>query len=165
MPNAAEPIRAIFRLNTDLVLNCLAGVDDATAWQQVTEDTNHIAFILAHLITARHLIADAFGSPLPSPLEGAMDRATKVADVLELPPVDELLAHWLAVSEHLSDALAQLPDETLGAPTPMRFPIEGDTLLSVLAFFAQHDSYHVGQLALLRRQFGLAPMAYTRRAT
>jgi uncharacterized damage-inducible protein DinB len=47
----------------------------------------------------------------------------------------------------------------------MRFPIEGDTLLSVLAFFAQHDSYHVGQLALLRRQFGLAPMAYTRRAT
>jgi uncharacterized damage-inducible protein DinB len=165
MPNSADPIRAVFRLNTDLVVNCLAGVDDATAWKQVTGDTNHMAFVLAHLITARHLIADAFGSPLPSPLEGVMDRATKVADVTELPPVDELLGHWLAVSAHLSDALAQLPDEALAESTRMRFPIEGDTRLSVLAFWVQHDSYHVGQLALLRRQLGLAPMTYARRAT
>ena len=165
MPNVAEPIRAVFRLNTDLVINCMAGVDDATAWKQVTADTNHMAFILAHLITARHLIADAFGSPLPSPLEGVMDRATKVSDVIELPPIDELLGHWRAVSAHLSDAIGRLSDETLLEPTPMKFPIEGDARLSVLAFFVQHDSYHVGQLALLRRQLGMAAMAYARHAT
>lgn len=164
MPNAAESIRAVFRLNTDLVVNCFAGVDDATAWKQVSGDTNHMAFVLAHLITARHLIADAFGAPLASPLEGVMDRATKVADVVELPPVDELLSYWLAVAAHLNDTLGQLSDETLREPTPMRFPIEGDTRLSVLAFFAQHDSYHVGQLALLRRQLGLPAMTYARRA-
>jgi uncharacterized damage-inducible protein DinB len=164
MPNAADPLRAIFRLNTELVVNCFAGVDDATAWRQVTGDTNHMAFVLAHLITARHLIADAFGAPLPSPLEGVMDRATKVSDVIELPPAEELLGYWRAVSTHLDDAIAMLPDETLAEHTPMRFPIQGDTRLSVLAFFTQHDSYHVGQLSLLRRQLGLAPMAYPRRA-
>jgi len=94
-----------------------------------------------------------------------MERGTKVADVLELPPIDDLLAYWVAVSAHLSDGLALLPDEALAEPMPMRFPIEGDTRLSVLAFFVQHDSYHVGQLALLRRQLGLPAMDYSRRAT
>ena len=165
MSNSAEPLRSIFRLNTELVVNCLSGVDDATAWRQVTAGTNHMAFLLAHLITTRHLLADAFGAPLASPLEGVMDRATKVSDVIELPPVDDLLGYWHAVSLHLDRALGELPEEALSEHTPMRFPIDGDRRLDVLAFFAQHDSYHVGQLALLRRQLGLPAMAYPRRAT
>jgi hypothetical protein len=34
------------------------------------------------------------------------------------------------------------------------------TLLGALAFLAQHESYHVGQLALLRKYAGLPAMRY-----
>ena len=33
-------------------------------------------------------------------------------------------------------------------------------VLGAVAFLLQHDSYHVGQLALLRKHFGLGAMRY-----
>lgn len=38
------------------------------------------------------------------------------------------------------------------------------TRLGLIAFLAQHDSYHLGQIAFLRRQFGKAAMSYARGA-
>jgi uncharacterized damage-inducible protein DinB len=34
----------------------------------------------------------------------------------------------------------------------------------MIAFLVQHDSYHVGQMAFLRRQLGKAAMSYRRGA-
>ena len=34
--------------------------------------------------------------------------------------------------------------------------------LALIAFLMQHDSYHIGQVAFLRRQLGKPAMAYTR---
>jgi uncharacterized damage-inducible protein DinB len=33
----------------------------------------------------------------------------------------------------------------------------------MIAFLVQHDSYHLGQIAFLRRQLGKPPMSYARR--
>ncbi len=33
-------------------------------------------------------------------------------------------------------------------------------MLTLLTFFVQHDSYHVGQLVLLRKHAGLPAMQY-----
>jgi len=46
-----------------------------------------------------------------------------------------------------------------------RFPVADPTRLGTLAFLAQHDTYHIGQLALLRRFVGLKAMSYRERAT
>jgi uncharacterized damage-inducible protein DinB len=32
----------------------------------------------------------------------------------------------------------------------------------MIAFLVQHDSYHLGQVAFLRRQLGKPPMSYAR---
>jgi uncharacterized damage-inducible protein DinB len=37
--------------------------------------------------------------------------------------------------------------------------------LGMIAFLTQHDSYHLGQLAFLRRQLGRPAMAYARRTS
>jgi uncharacterized damage-inducible protein DinB len=34
-------------------------------------------------------------------------------------------------------------------------------MLGALTFLVQHDSYHIGQLALLRKHAGLPAMRYT----
>jgi hypothetical protein len=43
----------------------------------------------------------------------------------------------------------------------VRFPIGDATVLGLIAFMVQHDSYHIGQLALLRKHYGLPAMRYS----
>ena len=52
--------------------------------------------------------------------------------------------------------------EELRRPKVHRFPLEDTTELGLIAFLTQHDSYHIGQLAFLRRQLGKPAMVYTR---
>jgi hypothetical protein len=51
------------------------------------------------------------------------------------------------------------PDEW-DAAVDARFPGVDRTRLGALTFLTQHDSYHIGQLALLRKHAGLAAMSY-----
>lgn len=46
----------------------------------------------------------------------------------------------------------------LDEPAPQRYPGGDPSVLGALAFLVQHDSYHLGQLALLRRAHGLPAM-------
>jgi len=64
------------------------------------------------------------------------------------------------VSDHLETVLGALTTERLDEPAPQRFPIDDETVLGEIAFLVQHDSYHIGQVALLRRQLGLPAMRY-----
>ena len=47
---------------------------------------------------------------------------------------------------------------------PLHALLEWPTLaeLALIAFLMQHDSYHIGQVAFLRRQLGKPAMVYTR---
>lgn len=58
--------------------------------------------------------------------------------------------------------LPALAAEELSEPNVHRFPMGDSTCLSFIAFLTQHDSYHVGQAAFLRRQIGKPAMVYTR---
>ena len=40
-------------------------------------------------------------------------------------------------------------------------PIDDTSVLGLLGFMVQHDSYHLGQLSLLRKHCGLPAMAYS----
>lgn len=64
------------------------------------------------------------------------------------------------VSHALRDRLDELPAAELEAIVSPRFPMPNPTRLSALTFLVQHDSYHIGQLALLRRHAGLPAMCY-----
>jgi hypothetical protein len=65
-----------------------------------------------------------------------------------------LVAVSLCLGVH--SAFAQTTSTTI----PFPLPISDPTALSLLTFFVQHDSYHVGQLALLRKHAGLPAMQY-----
>ena len=69
-----------------------------------------------------------------------------------LNPIDlEIIRHRLdAITVAELDAVAKSP-----------FPGPEQSVLGLLTFLAQHDSYHVGQLAMLRKHAGLPAMRYT----
>lgn len=156
MDNRLEPLAAIFELNTRMARQCVDGVDEATAAFR-SGGGNSMAFILAHLTDSRHYLAGWLGHPIENPLAAALRDAQGIDDAGPLPPLDELRAQWETIAAHLSATLAGAPAELLNESSPQRFPIADDTRLGAIAFLAQHESYHVGQLALLRRQADGAP--------
>ncbi len=159
MHPAVTPIAAIFRLDTELFLNCLAGVDDAHAARRLTPDLNSIAFLAAHLVESRHWLAGLLGAPLELPFPEAFRRARSQDEAGALPGVAELAAHWHRISAHLAVQVERLDTPQL-ARDAHAFPGADGTLLGALAFLAHHESYHIGQMALLRRALGLPAMSY-----
>jgi uncharacterized damage-inducible protein DinB len=160
-----EPLAALFDQNTDLALNCLDGIDDQAARRQASPELNSMAFILAHITDSRHYLAAWLGHAIDNPLSAALRDAKGIADAGALPSVDVLRTHWQHISTHLAATFATTPPELLNESSPQRFPIADSSRLGAIAFLAQHESYHIGQLGLLRRQAGREAMGYARRRT
>jgi uncharacterized damage-inducible protein DinB len=155
------PIAAAFRLNTELLLNCLDGVSEEQVRSMPAGRCNHMAFLTAHLVESRYHALSLMGSSTPNPL-GFLQSAKSQDDVAVLPPTADLVAMWEQMSAQLAVAIERL--DTADLARQLRpFPGADGTLLGNLAFLAQHESYHIGQLGLLRRQVGLPAMSYALR--
>ncbi len=158
------PLAAILDLNTDLLLNCLDGLSEAEAKQCLAAGGNSVAFLAAHLTDSRHFLAARVGSSLANPMTRYLADARSIEEIREWPSLDEMRTAWRAISDHLQRVLADLTATDVSRPNSHRFPIADPTLVGVLAFLVQHDSYHVGQAAFLRRQLGKPAMSYTRQS-
>lgn len=160
MEPAVAPLKRTLDLNTRLFLNSLDGVDDEAARRRIG-DTNHVAFLACHLVDARHYLARALGLESESPFKEILEGAKGIDDVEEFPRLDAIREAWNDVSTKLSGRLASLTSRDLEKPAPYTFPIEeGETTLGGLTFLLQHDTYHIGQIAFLRRGLGLPAMSY-----
>lgn len=159
MHPSVTPVAAIFRLNTELLLNCLEGLDEPQATDRGVPPVNSVSFLVAHLIESRHFIAGLLGAPLPAPFGDAFTRARSIDEAGPLPALADLEAKWERISAHLATLIERVDTPQL-AQAADRFPGSDETILGALAFLAQHESYHLGQIALRRRQVGGTAMSY-----
>lgn len=160
MDSRVVPLADILRLNTRLFRNCLAGMTEEQASVRPSATTNSAAFVAAHLADARFYLLKILGVDQPSPLASYLAGAKGIDDMKQCPPLSEIQAAWSAGAHALRDRLEAMSAANLNAPVTTRFPMADATVLGVLTFLVQHDSYHIGQLALLRKHAGLSPMSY-----
>lgn len=154
------PLADILRLNTVLFRNCLDGLSDEQAAMRPTGATNNAAFVAAHLTNSRFYLLKVLGAPEPDPLAPYLDGQKSLDDLQRLPPLSEIQAAWSKAAHLLRDCLAALTPADVDAPSVTRFPLSNGTLLATLTFLVQHDSYHLGQLSLLRKYCGLPAMKF-----
>ena len=150
----------MLRLNTRLFLNCLEGVDDELAARRPGPQTNGMGFLALHLLDARTHLGSVIGAEAGHPFAALLEGVRGIDELDRLPPLDEVRSAWERVSAAVADRLAELTEEEVLRPSPGDYPVEDATVLGAVAFLLQHDSYHVGQLALLRKHFGLGAMRY-----
>ena len=155
------PLTEILRLNTKLFRNCLDGVSDEHAAMRPSASTNSAAFVAAHLTDSRFYLLKALGAEQANPLAEYLQDAHSIDDVKRVPPLAEIQRAWTTASRALRDKLDSMTAAELDAQIESPFPMENPTPLSLLAFLVQHDSYHIGQLALLRKHVGLPAMNNT----
>ena len=118
---------------------------------------NHRAIIA---IDSRFFLLRTLGGSLDNPLSATLDKAKRIDDITDWPSLDTIRAAWTSVSSALDAQLDALSSDDLDAAVDARFPGVERTRLGALTFLVQHDSYHIGQLALLRKPAGLPAMSY-----
>ena len=148
------------RLNSRLLLACLDGMDDDAAQNVLVPGTNHVAFLALHLVDCRCLLLKMLGEPMKHPFGATYRDAKGIEDIEEFPTVDQLRTAWRETGRALRDALENMTEERLAAEPPYKFPVADKTFAGAVTFMSQHESYHVGQLAMLRKGLGLGPMSY-----
>lgn len=159
MHPTVRPLAAMFSLNQRLLLNSLDGMSDEAARRRVGQG-NSAAFIAVHLVDARLYLLKGLGGDMAHPFGDRLQAVKTIDDMTWYPTLEEIRAAWQAVSARLDARLAELTDEELSTESPTRFPIADRTRLGTITFLAQHDSYHIGQVSLLRRTAGLPAMQY-----
>lgn len=159
-PRVIAPAETL-RINTKLFRNCLHGMSQAQAESRPADGTNSALWVAAHMVKARYGLLKRFGDERPNPLPADLMSAKRIDDVAAWPPLSDVLAAWTDVSHGLRDRVASLTAAELDAPVEVRYPVFEQTQLGVLIFLVQHDTYHLGQLSMLRKVAGLPGMSYT----
>ena len=160
MDSRVTALAEILRLNTRLFRNCLDGLADEQAIVRPSATTNSAAFIAGHLADSRYYLLKAIGEARPSPLAPYLEKARGIDDVKQCPPLAVSQAAWTEVSHAIRDRMEALTAADLDSSFAANFPGQ-HTVLGVLTFLVQHDSYHIGQLALLRKYADLPAMRYS----
>jgi hypothetical protein len=155
------PLLEILHLNTVLFGHCLEGVDDALARKKVDAKVNSMLFIAVHLLDARFYMAESLGLAVSDPLKDRFEEFQNETDLLRTPPhLAQVFGAWSVVALQLERRFGELAERELKLELPGKFPVDDPTLLGGMVFLAQHESYHIGQLAILRRLHGLEAMRY-----
>lgn len=160
MNQRVAPLYQITTINTRLFRNTLAGVDDASAQRRPGPEGNNMTFIAVHLLDARAWLVRYLGGQYRHPFEDEFAAVTSIDDIDRFPALDSIVAAWNEASEHLRERLVSVTDEEIERESEQEFPIGDRSVLGGLAFLLQHESFHIGQLALIRRILGFGAMSY-----
>jgi uncharacterized damage-inducible protein DinB len=154
------PLAHILRLDARLFHNCLDGISETEAQARPSGGTNSIAFIAGHVVTSRSYLLKVLGAEQTNPLAATIAPTRSIDQIEQLPSLADIVAAWNAAHDALDRRLATIGAAELDAPVTTRLPVPDPTVLGILTFLTQHDSYHVGQLGLLRKFAGQSAMSY-----
>jgi hypothetical protein len=113
-----------------------------------------------HLVTSRCHLLELVGHEAPAWDDAKRERyrrgSAPLTNPSEAAPWDEVVAALDDSQERLRAALAALTPEQLLSPLPEdKNPFQVDNLAEMLGTFAFHEAYHVGQLGVIRRNYGM----------
>jgi len=161
MDPRVAPLAEILRLNAQLFRNCLEGLNDEQGRQQPSDSCNSATYVAAHLVESRHYLLKTLGAERANPLERYTGSWKSITEISEWPTLKQIDRAWSEVNDALTDRLARVTLKELDGSLTTQLPLESKTMLGMLTFLVQHDSYHIGQLSLLRKYAGLPAMQYS----
>lgn len=116
---------------------------------------NTAHWIVGHLAVARRSVLRRLGRDVQqADWEEVFGMKAKPTGTSGYPAPEVLLADIHASGEQLTAALAELTPEQAAEEWGSPFPDGGTTLADGVQFMHFHESYHLGQLGLLRRISG-----------
>jgi len=156
-----------FALHNRLFNNVLEGIADTNGNKRVTEEVNHLQWIAGHLTNSRYNFAPMLGIKEIFPYKELYTDTTlpppsnrPISESIKYPSLSETLKYWNTFAPVFIEAVSNLSDAQIASEFPVRTPIGDKTMLGFFGFLASHESYHIGQMSLVRKYLGLDAMSY-----
>ena len=152
------PTVMIFSFNEPFLYQALNGLTEDELRRAPSDRNNNMLWVAGHIAQTRATVLSFLGDPVDTGWGKRFDRGAALVDASQYPTADEIERVMRDVSPRLNAKLTSLTDDVLTRPASIQVP--GTTTLSdELAFFALHESYHVGQLSFIRKSPGYPGLA------
>ena len=165
--SSIQTIAKQFALHTRLFNNVLEDIDDNKGSERLSDHVNHLQWIAGHLTNSRHNFAPMLGLSTTFPFKELYTDTTQpppnnraIDASIKYPSLSEIKKYWNKLAPSFVESTSKLGAEQLTSELPFSVPIGGKTLLDLFAFLASHESYHIGQMSIIRKQLGKAAMSY-----
>ncbi len=155
------PLEIIAELNGRLFRNCCDQVTDAVAGGRLSEVTSSFLFVASHIVDARSYLVQLVGGAADLPLVGRLRSVERIEDLSSPPTISELLEAWDVLATSFLRCLPRLSTQDLNCESMDRMPVCNRSVLGALTFLLQHESYHLGQMAMLKKHLTGAAMRYS----
>lgn len=147
-----------FKFAQFTVLKNLERVTHEESLRGPEPEGNCANWVLGHIVQCRGPIHTLLGKEPPMPKE-RIDRYRRGSDAITgeggAIDMEELLGAYIASQKELIAGLEAMADEKFAAPKPENWDSPGgDTVGEQLAALVFHESYHAGQLGIIRRALG-----------
>jgi uncharacterized protein YndB with AHSA1/START domain len=152
---SVKPVAFILAGNDSLADRAFIGVKPEDLWKRPTPQNNSLLWIYAHMAAVRARMLNVLGDDYDPGLGDAFGRGAQVQDSETYPSREKIIEASREVNARLFAKLTAVGDEELAREAKGPRPPSVQTVGEQLAFFALHDSYHVGQLAYVRKALGL----------
>lgn len=146
-------ITGIFKTNTDLFHRAIKGIPPDRLLERPGDDSNHLLWIAGHVVVHRARVLKLLGQEWSAPWEQLFIRGAKLTTPEHYPGINEIVQSWDDVSGRLPASLASAPAGVLAEPVSKGITLDGK-ISGQIAFLALHETYHVGQMAYLRKWLG-----------
>jgi uncharacterized damage-inducible protein DinB len=163
---------AQYDLHDVLFNNVIDNISDKEANSCIVEPLNSIKWLAGHLLWAQRNLVRISGAQVEIPwtghfltIQGSTEEERKMPKG-EFPTIEQIRDKWNETSPVIRLGLANLPEEALNSVIEAKHPIEpfDNTLAGLWAFINDHQSYHIGQIGILRRALDKELMQYFRKA-
>jgi len=152
----ASPVDKIYLTNEMMFKKALEGLSIEQLFYRPTETNTPMLWIAGHIPETRTSVLKLMGEEFETGWGDLFKRGHILKDAAGYPTISEIFATLDELSARLHARLTSLSDEQLSsAAVGPKFP-NSNTLLEQIGFLAWHESYHVGQLAYIRRSLGFA---------
>jgi len=143
-----------YRINRLLVSAALKDLAVVKIEARIGDEGNSMKWLVGHLASSRYVLARHLGVDEENPYGGLFARGAEVKPESAYPSLEAIRTAWEDIAEKVERRLEKLSDDDLAAPLEGQYPINDGTIMSAIAFLSLHESYHVGQLAYIRRLHG-----------
>lgn len=158
MDQAIKAIVPLFRATDHLFHQALEGIKREDLLRRPHDGTNPLIWIAGHAMTSRASLTRIVGERIDNPWSELFARGATVDNQVTYPEVNEIVSLWDQVTSKLMPRLEQLTDEELSNASPFPLPTGDKTKRGAIVFLNFHETYHIGQMAYLRKWLGYSQL-------
>jgi len=149
-----KPIAEQLAFNGSLLSLVFTGLDDEAASMEPAPGLNSVKWLCGHAVTGRHQIMTLLGRPTPAPWDNVFEGPLVDESAVRVPSAAHVQQAVERSTRTLLSVLASANRKLLQTAPATPFPTVERTTLAAVAFLANHESYHIGQISYARRLLG-----------